>query len=446
MTDDRSLERAARSWLEMGPTEAPDRAVEAALLRIQTTSQERDLRIPWRARTMSFPARLAAIAAAGVVAIGALILIQRPAGSSPVASQPPASARPSPSLTSVAPSVAASAGLLDYSALGGRILMEHLGNAPDGSEMPTTEYHPERRRLYWMDPKSMTGATAVEFLPGEPATGKFNADVSRDGRQVVFMDTARLGDVWIANADGTGLRNLSGDCTCSELDPAFDRTGSKVVFVHVEGAFRNGLNGANLGFEWDGHTKVTSWLGIRDLATGTVTQLASTSRIGPDSLPYQPSWSPDGREIAFSRITWETIGAPSGALQVVDVETDSVRTLQTTSLESAGSDASTPGDPDWSADGTTLLFTNYPVSVMGGIPDPPAAAIFTIHPDGTGMKRLRPGGVASYMPDGRIVFQGNFFWVMNADGSAPLPVNALGDDLTELEVGFAYVPHWVGAP
>ena len=36
MTDDRSLERAARSWIEAGPTRAPDRAVEAALLRIET--------------------------------------------------------------------------------------------------------------------------------------------------------------------------------------------------------------------------------------------------------------------------------------------------------------------------------------------------------------------------------------------------------------------------
>ena len=36
MTDDRSLERAARSWIEAGPTRAPERAVEAALSRIET--------------------------------------------------------------------------------------------------------------------------------------------------------------------------------------------------------------------------------------------------------------------------------------------------------------------------------------------------------------------------------------------------------------------------
>ena len=54
MTDDRSLERAARSLIEAGPTRAPERAVEAALSRIQTTSQERGLRVPWRI-TMTTP-------------------------------------------------------------------------------------------------------------------------------------------------------------------------------------------------------------------------------------------------------------------------------------------------------------------------------------------------------------------------------------------------------
>jgi hypothetical protein len=73
MTDDRSLERAARSWLEEGPTRAPDRPVEAALARIQTTSQERDLRIPWRYQHMNNALRIAVGAAA--VAVAALVAV-----------------------------------------------------------------------------------------------------------------------------------------------------------------------------------------------------------------------------------------------------------------------------------------------------------------------------------------------------------------------------------
>lgn len=95
MTDDRSLGRAARSWLEAGPSEAPDRAVEAALRAIQTTRQERDWHVPWRIRLMTQTTRLAAGAAAiAVVLIGGMLLL-RPGSSTEVGG-------PSPSLSIVA--------------------------------------------------------------------------------------------------------------------------------------------------------------------------------------------------------------------------------------------------------------------------------------------------------------------------------------------------------
>src|SRR4029079_11543044 len=180
MTDDRSLERAARSWLETGPTEAPDRAVEAALLRIQTTSQERDWHVPWRNRPMTLTARLVAAAIAiAVVAVGGALVLGPGTGPTVGATASPSTAQPASPPSSPSQAAVASSAPIDYSDIGGRILMEHLGNAPDGSEMPTTDYHPERRRLYWMDPAKMTGATAVEFLPGQP-TGKLDADVAKD--------------------------------------------------------------------------------------------------------------------------------------------------------------------------------------------------------------------------------------------------------------------------
>jgi hypothetical protein len=98
MNDDRSLERAARSWLEDGPTQAPDRVVEAALLHIETTSQERDLRVPWRVPNMSTPARLAAAAAIAIVVVGGGVfaLGSRPSGVGGPAPTPAPTAQPSP--------------------------------------------------------------------------------------------------------------------------------------------------------------------------------------------------------------------------------------------------------------------------------------------------------------------------------------------------------------
>ena len=113
MTDDRSLERAARSWLETGPTQAPDRAVEAALLRIQTTPQERDWNVPWRFPTMSTPARVATAAVIGVLVVGgAFFMLGRP-GQTGVGGAGPTSTRTEspthiPSATTSPPSPSAS--------------------------------------------------------------------------------------------------------------------------------------------------------------------------------------------------------------------------------------------------------------------------------------------------------------------------------------------------
>ncbi len=109
MTDDRSLERAARSWLESGPTEAPDHAVEAALLRIQTTRQDRVTPVLWRLPKMNGVARLfAAVATVGVVVLAGLFTLRpgsppnvgasaspNPSASAGEASSPSATATPS---------------------------------------------------------------------------------------------------------------------------------------------------------------------------------------------------------------------------------------------------------------------------------------------------------------------------------------------------------------
>jgi hypothetical protein len=78
MTDDRSLERAARSWLEEGPTRAPEQPVQAAIARIQTTGQ---VWAPTNAlnRFITNPVvQLAGVAAVAVLVVALALLAARP--------------------------------------------------------------------------------------------------------------------------------------------------------------------------------------------------------------------------------------------------------------------------------------------------------------------------------------------------------------------------------
>ena len=111
MTDDLHFERLARDWLELGPVEAPADVVRAAFLEIDTTPQERDLRVPWSFPVMPTLARalVAAAMLVGLAAGGALFLQGSNNGlvpgpsSSPSASLPAPSASMSPAAPSMSP-------------------------------------------------------------------------------------------------------------------------------------------------------------------------------------------------------------------------------------------------------------------------------------------------------------------------------------------------------
>jgi hypothetical protein len=82
---DRQFERAVIDWLEDGSDRTPRRSIDAVLLAVKTTPQERDLRIPWRTPRMPALSRATGLAAAAVVAVigaGALFYLGsgKPAG------------------------------------------------------------------------------------------------------------------------------------------------------------------------------------------------------------------------------------------------------------------------------------------------------------------------------------------------------------------------------
>jgi hypothetical protein len=101
MTTDRDFDRITMAWLAEGPDELSDRVLDSVTDQIHLTRQRRAMRGPWRFRTMTIPARVAAAAAIGVLAVGGAFLVFRPGQ--------PAVGAPSPSPNQSTPTVAPSA-------------------------------------------------------------------------------------------------------------------------------------------------------------------------------------------------------------------------------------------------------------------------------------------------------------------------------------------------
>lgn len=106
---ERLFDQAVSDWLEAGSDRLPMPAIDAVLLAVKTTPQERDLGIPWRFPRMTPNMRLgAAIAIVAVVGIGAFLVIRGPTpgvGGTPTPS-PSVLPTGTPSATSAAQAVA----------------------------------------------------------------------------------------------------------------------------------------------------------------------------------------------------------------------------------------------------------------------------------------------------------------------------------------------------
>lgn len=94
---DQLFEHAVRDWLDDGSDRTPPTAIDAVLLAVKTTPQERDLRIPRRFNLMPTYTRLAAaIAIVAVLGVGAIALLPRAPGIGGPRPSPTPSATPIP--------------------------------------------------------------------------------------------------------------------------------------------------------------------------------------------------------------------------------------------------------------------------------------------------------------------------------------------------------------
>lgn len=390
---------------------------------------------------MTIPARFVALAVVGSLVLAGVALLGG-AGGKATSSAPPssqaaivASTTPSPSAASSAEPTRTPNPQTDYADYPGRLLVQHLGNALDGSEADPVNGHFDRRRLYVMDPD---GSNISELLPGQPAAGKNMADVSPDRTKVVFQDWGDAPKVYEVGLDGSGFRTLT-DCDCIEGDPAYSPDGSQIVFSRLVGDV------------------VT--LGLRDLATGEVTMLPETAGTWaqqvPGEVPEHPSWSPDGRTIVYAMMSRAGDGQlVSSRLLSLDLASRAITDLGVAPELAAG-------EPRYSPDGSLILFASRSAETSLG---QAYGNIYTVHPDGTGLAQLTGaadsepfdcdsgvtaesndhGTGASWTPDGlHILFMCNWIYLMDPDGSNVARWDVRGPDMSDMTTGFGYTTYWI---
>ncbi|MET0754340.1 MAG: hypothetical protein ABWZ66_13240 [Pyrinomonadaceae bacterium] len=102
-------------------------------------------------------------------------------------------------------------------------------------------------------------------------------EVSRDGKRIVFNSETveRKPQIYVMNADGSGLKALTNDNTLAFYNPVWSPDGKKIVY-YVE----------------KGDNKDQIWVMNADGSNQTLL----TGNVGHN---FYPSWSADGKQIIF---------------------------------------------------------------------------------------------------------------------------------------------------
>jgi Tol biopolymer transport system component len=236
------------------------------------------------------------------------------------------------------------------------------------------------------------GVAALGFSSGPEA--------ERPTGRLVFLSAETTGDsvLWTIRADGTGARRVTRSHFVDEVEPEWSPDGRKIAYSRSDKC----------------HTEPG------DLCNRIWTVNADGSdarRLIPRRLPgllanravsfQAPTWSPDGRRIAYEQSIWES---QRSNLYVMNADGSGRRRL--TRLRNARS-------PAWSPDGASIAFTHRP--------GPGNREIFVLTIKTGKLRRLTRTKVdeslPQWSPDGRrIVYQrwddeGSEVFVMDADGS-----------------------------
>jgi Tol biopolymer transport system component len=244
---------------------------------------------------------------------------------------------------------------------------------------------PDRTKgAIFMAARDGTGERQLTTPPGK--AGDDYPDVAPDGSFVAFQRCGRRGcGIYTVRPDGSGIKRVDRRCTSRKCPdnsyPAVSPDGRQIAFVRM--------------FEQAGSNHV-----------GIYRMRIDGSHVRRVTLPRNltvedgdPQWSPDGEQIVLVRHRFTKHSGDRQAVFVVDADGTGLRRITPFGLRA--------GDgPDWSPDGSQILFRSPETE------DFLDSDIWTMHPDGTGLRQVTHAGPttkvysASFSPDGTAITVG----------------------------------------
>jgi TolB protein len=305
-------------------------------------------------------------------------------------------------------------------------------------------------------PPSDLSATLAALTPQSAPPDAFPtltfAAASSDGPAGKIVLTCQIfkvqasNQICIMNADGTGYRRLTTDNTRQHYYPSLSPDGASVTYAAFREANVYEIYEMNLG---DGSVRqLTDRLGIlnspeispdgaevvfmHSFPTGERYELWLMNRDGSnphrlfDGIGWDPSWSPDGRQILFA-------SSMSGSNQLHIVNADGTGVTRVSNLPALR------GRSDWSPQ-------NQVVTYSGG---PWAREVFAMNLDGSSQHQISPPGGnsqgPSFSPDGQwVAFTAYFDKFDDIHGCEIYIMRTDGTDLRRLTDNdyCDYQPRW----